>query len=47
MPKLVVGYTELGGGKWKRGKGFSKLNFELLPNWVGWVVIGSIQFTNC
>ena len=33
MPILVVGYTELGGGKWKKGKGFSKPNFELGPNW--------------
>ena len=27
MPRLVVGYTELGCSKWKRGKGFSKPNF--------------------
>jgi len=31
MPRLVVGYTELGGGKLKRGKGFLKPNFELVP----------------
>ncbi|MEH6517840.1 MAG: hypothetical protein V7742_14250 [Halioglobus sp.] len=31
MPRLVVGYTELGGGKWKKGKGFLQPNFELLP----------------
>jgi hypothetical protein len=29
MPRLVVGYTELGCSKWKRGKGFLKPNFEL------------------
>jgi hypothetical protein len=28
----VVGFTELGGSKLKRGKGFLKPNFELGPN---------------
>jgi hypothetical protein len=32
LPEFVVGNTELGGGKLKRGKGFSKPNFELVPN---------------
>ncbi len=32
MPRLVVGYTELGGSKLKNGKGKSKPNFELVPN---------------
>ncbi len=32
MPKLVVGYTELGCSKLKRGKGFSKPNFEPVPS---------------
>ena len=32
MPKLVVGNTELGGGKLKKAKGFLKPNFELGPN---------------
>ena len=32
MPKLVVGYTELVGSKLKKGKGFSKPNFEVGPN---------------
>ncbi len=32
MPKLVVGYTELGCSKLKNGKGKSKPNFELGPN---------------
>ena len=32
MPSLLVGYTELGGSKWKKGKGFSKPNFEWVPN---------------
>ena len=27
MPRLVVGYAEMGGGKLKRGKGFLKPNF--------------------
>ena len=31
MPRLVVGYTELGGGKWKKGKGFLKPNFGVGP----------------
>ena len=30
MPRLVVGYTELAGGKLKKGNGFLKPNF-----WVG------------
>jgi len=32
MPKLVEGYTELAGGKLKKGKGFSKPNLGLGPN---------------
>jgi hypothetical protein len=36
IPKLVEGYTELGCSKLKKGKGFLKPNFELLPNWGGW-----------
>ena len=32
MPRLVVGYTELGGGKLKTGKGFLEPNFERVPN---------------
>ena len=31
MPRLLVGYTELGGGKWKKRKGFLKPNFVVLP----------------
>ena len=31
MPRLVVGYTELVGSKWKKGNGFLKPNFELHP----------------
>jgi hypothetical protein len=31
MLSLVVGYTELVGGKGKSGKGFSKPNFEPGP----------------
>ena len=27
-----MGYTELGDGKWKNWKGFSKPNFERVPN---------------
>ena len=33
MPRLVVGYTELGCSKLKKGNGFLKPNFELGPNW--------------
>ena len=29
MPRLVMGYTEKGGGKLKKGNGFLKPNFEL------------------
>jgi hypothetical protein len=32
MPRLVVGYTELGCSKLKKGKGFLKPNFELGPS---------------
>jgi hypothetical protein len=32
MSKLVVGNTELGGGKLKKGNGFLKPNFETGPN---------------
>ena len=39
MPRLVVGYAELGGGKVKRGKGFLKVNFEVLPK-LGWPGVG-------
>jgi len=31
MPRLVVSYTDPWCCKWKKGKGFSKPNFELLP----------------
>jgi hypothetical protein len=31
MPRLVGGDTETVCGKWKRGKGFLKPNFELGP----------------
>jgi hypothetical protein len=31
MPRLLVGYTELGGSKLKKGNGFLKPNFETLP----------------
>ena len=31
MPKLAVGYTELGGGKLKKSNGFLKPNFGVLP----------------
>ena len=33
MPRLLVGYTELGGGKLKRGNGFFEPNFGMGPNW--------------
>ena len=32
MPRLVVRYTELGGGKLKSGNGLLKLNLERGPN---------------
>ena len=32
MPRLVVGYTELGCGKLKKGNGFLEPNHEPLPN---------------
>ena len=32
MPRFVVGYTELGGGKLKRGKSFLHPNSGLGPN---------------
>ena len=32
MPRLVVAYTELGGSKFKKGKGFLKPNFERAPS---------------
>jgi hypothetical protein len=32
MPRLLVGNTELGGGKLKKGNGFLKPNFEGVPN---------------
>ena len=31
MPRLVVGYTELGCSKWKKGKEFLEPNFGLGP----------------
>ena len=31
MPRRVVGNTEPGGGKLKKGKGFLKPNFGVLP----------------
>ena len=31
MLKLVVGYTEMAGGRLKKGKGFLKPNFGVLP----------------
>ncbi len=34
MPKLLVGYTELVGSKLKEGKGFSKPNFGVGPNFL-------------
>jgi hypothetical protein len=34
MPKLVVDYTELGGSKLKKGKGFLKPNFGFFR--AGW-----------
>ena len=35
MPKRVVGYTEPGGSKLKKGKGFLEPNFGEGPNWLG------------
>ena len=32
MPRLVVGYNELGCSKWKKGKGFLKPNFGVGPS---------------
>ena len=32
MPRLLVGYTEHRGSKWKKRKGFLKPNLELRPN---------------
>ena len=32
MPRLVVGYTELGCGMLKKGNGFLKPNFGVGPN---------------
>ena len=32
LPSLVGGYTELGGGKLKKGNGFLKPNFGVGPN---------------
>ena len=32
MPRLVVGYTDLVGGKLKKGKGFLKPNFGVGPS---------------
>ena len=34
MPELVVGYTDLDGGKLKIGNGFLEPNFGVGPNWV-------------
>ena len=41
MPRLVVAYTELGGGKLKRGNGFLKPNFGLGPSPVSVSGIGA------
>ena len=32
MPRPVVDYTKLGGGKLKKGKGFFRPNFGVEPN---------------
>ena len=32
MPRLVVGYTKLGGSKLQNWDGFSKPNYDLGPN---------------
>ena len=32
MPSFVGGYTKLGGGKLKKGKGFFRPNFGVEPN---------------
>ena len=32
IPRLLVGYTELGGGKLKKGKGFLEPNFGVGSN---------------
>ena len=34
MPRLLVGYTELGGGKLKKDMGFWEPNFGVRPNLV-------------
>ena len=49
MPRLLVGYTELGGGKLKKGNGFLKPNFGVgpirneidLPSAVVYAIIGT------
>ncbi len=42
MPRLLVGYTELDGGKLKKGKGFLKPNFggssELASKAIGLII---------
>ena len=40
MPRLVVGYTELGCSKWKKGRGFLEPNFELGLN----PISGDLQY---
>jgi len=35
MPEFVVGNTEPGCNKLKKGKGFLKPNFEPEPSWTG------------
>ena len=37
MPSLVVGNTELGGSKLKKGNGFLKPNFGVGPNLVPYI----------
>jgi hypothetical protein len=36
---LVVGLYRTGCSKLKNWKGFLKPNFELLPNWAGWLIV--------
>ena len=40
MPRLVVGYTELGGGKLMKGNGFSKPNFGVGLNFGRICILG-------
>ena len=43
MPRLVVGYTELDGGKLKKGNGFLEPNFEIPPKLNQW----GIRYDGC